>query len=439
VLGSVRVAGRRRLQVQEQKTGSKTWIWADEWAIGDFPDGSSDSPVSAPSSSPAISEPQASLAPSVSRRPVGSPTVAQVLAVGSGTDFSQAEKNALAQALERTIGVMVDAETIVRDDQLVRDEILTYTKGYIQEYSVLRSWQQDGITHVEVFARVSVSKLTERLKVKAASEQELDGRLMQVQVELEQQYEKNACEMFRKAVADFTPDKVFKLAVADKPDGERTDGEVTLTIRYTVTADLNAWENIYRAVKPLLERICLASTRVRFPEQNFYDMYQWLYSQYKALQQQSRLGPRLALYGGGSRAGDGIYFDVYLCPDWLSDELYAVHRQHLAYQVQLALLDDHDRVVAKVRARPSRWHQFNPNEQGTYGLCAAPLPCPWWDEGLPPGYLGAPFSRLAPDSARKQARKFSLERATSSESTEAIRLTVQDLGCVTKYAATWTR
>jgi len=447
VLGSVRVAGRRKLQVQEQKTGSKTWIWADEWEISDLADGGFDSRVSAPSSSSAGGELQASLAPSDSRRPVASPRVAQVLAIGSGTDFSQAEKNALAQALERTIGVMVDAETIVRDDQVVRDEILTYTKGYIQEYSVLRSWQQDGITHVEVFARVSVSKLTEKLKTKAASEQELDGRLMQVQVELEQQYERNARDMFRKVVEDFTPQKILRPAVVEKPEMERASTAVKLIVPYTVTADLNAWEGIYLGMKPLLKRISISSKTDVFsrktPTTQVFDR--------KRFEDTPSSHVLIFFYAGRPPTGEKIFLDGYLLPNWLKPEIAALVHCHNAQHLTIKLLDEGGDLITEARASALNGEasSFLLN-RSWYCDFIAPLSHDSWEKAFPlwsPG-VTAPCCLGCPDHCRggcplgeKKIAPFSKrwERAVTNEFTATFRITLEQLGRLKRCAVTWTQ
>ena len=48
---------------------------------------------------------------------------------GVGTDPDKAVQNAFSQAIEQVVGVLVDADTVVKNDQLIRDEVLTYSRG----------------------------------------------------------------------------------------------------------------------------------------------------------------------------------------------------------------------------------------------------------------------------------------------------------------------
>jgi hypothetical protein len=63
----------------------------------------------------------------------------------------------------------------------------------------------------------------------------IPGQLFAGQIFQERLSEEAAKHMFRKAVADFTPDKILKLAVTGKPKVDRTDKGAKLTIHYTAT------------------------------------------------------------------------------------------------------------------------------------------------------------------------------------------------------------
>lgn len=56
---------------------------------------------------------------------------------GQGTTKEEAIRNALRNAIEQHNGSMVDASTEVVNDELVKDEITTGTRGNIEKYKVL--------------------------------------------------------------------------------------------------------------------------------------------------------------------------------------------------------------------------------------------------------------------------------------------------------------
>ncbi len=64
--------------------------------------------------------------------------------------------DALKQAVEQARGVMVKAETLVKDFTTVRDEILSQSRGFVKRYEILqeKTMEKDKIYRVEIQAYV---------------------------------------------------------------------------------------------------------------------------------------------------------------------------------------------------------------------------------------------------------------------------------------------
>ena len=88
----------------------------------------------------------------------------EVVVTGVGIDPDKAMQNAFSQAIEQTVGLLVDAETAVKNDQLIRDEILTCSRGYMEKYEVVSRWQESGLHHAKIRAVVARDKLVEKLR-----------------------------------------------------------------------------------------------------------------------------------------------------------------------------------------------------------------------------------------------------------------------------------
>ncbi len=96
-------------------------------------------------------------------RPV---TVTGVAAIVQGaTDIARdaALQDALRQAVEQTVGTMVESETLVQNFQLVSDNIYTKTKGYVKNYKVLGERQEGTLYKVSVQAVVDIGNLEKDL------------------------------------------------------------------------------------------------------------------------------------------------------------------------------------------------------------------------------------------------------------------------------------
>ena len=333
-----------------------------------------------------------------------SPLVA-VVATGVGDTPDTARQNAFSNAIEQVVGALVDAETIVRNDQLVRDQVLTYSRGYVESFDVVASWEQDGLHYCRIRADVSADKLGQKLDTVNVALREVPGQMFAHQIIQQQLSEEAARQMFRKATADFAPDKLLELAVLGKPEVERTDAGAKLTIHYAATADLEAWEHIRANVKPLLDRICLGKTTLQVASDQGGRL-RWDFA--AAL---PRTDCHSYLYSGESPEGSVIYFDAYALPAWMEPEIAGIAARHANCQIRIVLLDQADRVVAEASVPAARTPlvvRLNTKTQRYLSSSMAPLP----------------YS--------------SRQYVATVESTHVFHLTVAQLGQVAKCAAMWT-
>lgn len=100
-----------------------------------------------------------------------------VVATGYGTTVREATKAALRSAVEAVVGTMVDATTLVENDKLIEDEILTYSAGMIAGAKAIGEPKKssDGIYSVKVKASVRKGKLEEKLRAASTVNVALDG------------------------------------------------------------------------------------------------------------------------------------------------------------------------------------------------------------------------------------------------------------------------
>lgn len=77
-----------------------------------------------------------------------------VTVTGTGMTPSDAESDALRAAVENTLGVLVDSETLVQNSMLIRDQIYTQSRGFVTDYSVVNREQVAGGWRVTINATV---------------------------------------------------------------------------------------------------------------------------------------------------------------------------------------------------------------------------------------------------------------------------------------------
>lgn len=103
-----------------------------------------------------------------------------------GTSKDEAVKLALRSAIEQTYGAFVSSNTVLLNDELVKDEIVTVSSGNVKEYKELTSNKlPNGRTYVTLQATVSISNLIKFAQSKGAKV-EFDGANLAMNIQLEE-------------------------------------------------------------------------------------------------------------------------------------------------------------------------------------------------------------------------------------------------------------
>ena len=89
-----------------------------------------------------------------------------VKSVGRGVGINETEalKDAYRDAIERAIGLYVDAETVAKNDEIVKDQILTQSNAYITHYDKIKTTNiSGGLVEVRIVATVKKRALTTKV------------------------------------------------------------------------------------------------------------------------------------------------------------------------------------------------------------------------------------------------------------------------------------
>ena len=82
---------------------------------------------------------------------------------GVGTSEDDSKKAALRDAIEKYLGVYISGKTVVEKSQLISNEILAYSNGYIESFDVLQISKEDNLVHVKVIANIRQEQLITKL------------------------------------------------------------------------------------------------------------------------------------------------------------------------------------------------------------------------------------------------------------------------------------
>ena len=84
----------------------------------------------------------------------GSALAKNVTVTGNGLTPAEAENDALRLAVENTLGVLVDSNTLVEKGAVINDQIYTNSRGFVTDYRVVNRQQSGGIWSVTIDAVV---------------------------------------------------------------------------------------------------------------------------------------------------------------------------------------------------------------------------------------------------------------------------------------------
>ena len=183
-----------------------------------------------------------------------SPQAKEVIVTGVGTDPEKAIQNAFSQAIEQTVGLLVDAETVVKNDELIHDEVLTYSRGYMEKYEVVRRWQEGGLHHAKIRAVVARDKLVEKLRGMKLAVQEVSGDLASRQINFDVKNEEQAAEMFKKALAGFDMAKLTNVAIVGKPEIKREGSSASVRVKIQLSPDKARWNELAKDLRQILAK-----------------------------------------------------------------------------------------------------------------------------------------------------------------------------------------
>lgn len=180
-----------------------------------------------------------------------------VVAAGIGRDDAGATKDALSNAVRQAIGEFVSAETLVKNDDVVRDQILTYSDGFVEDYDLIGKPQQTdgGLISITIRANVKRSKLLEKVKASNISIADFNGKALFSEVVTQQERKQSALEL---AKAKFS-NVQFPLFLATAGTPRFDENQDCVVVPVTLGVDRIKYIKLEKDISAVLDQICTES------------------------------------------------------------------------------------------------------------------------------------------------------------------------------------
>ena len=191
-------------------------------------------------------------------------------AEGSGDTPEEALKDAFRAAVRSAVGAYVDEDTRVENDEVITDQVLTHSRGCIDNYEKLSEKSEDGVTHVTIRAVVKPDEVVNCLRKANVAMTDLSGEQFWANVTSKRQEEKDAESLLRKALEGF-PENCLKAEPIGEPRQDHNETLTRLGITVRLAVDPQAYQTFSRELQRVLEQIAKRKreqeTATRFEKQ----------------------------------------------------------------------------------------------------------------------------------------------------------------------------
>ena len=128
----------------------------------------------------------------------------EVQATGAGATEDEAFKQAVVDAVRQVVGTLVSAENVVKNDRVIKDEVLTLSDGFVEKVlNQDKTKLDDGTWQVKLKCVVRKGQLYGKLQEANVPTVKFDGVSMFADVVSQSNFRQDAHKMLAKAVRDF--------------------------------------------------------------------------------------------------------------------------------------------------------------------------------------------------------------------------------------------
>ena len=261
----------------------------------------------------------------------GSPDSAKqssfIRASGTGASFEAAKDAAFRKAIEERVGVLVLGERAIADYRLIKDEILSFSAGYVDDYRVVERKKIGDMWLVTADIWVSSSRITNRIFIGANARDELPGMRAAESFDSFIEQRRQADRLLSKLLSGFPQDAlVIKFQGTDVEfDAERN---ALMTVNYNLGWNQNYLIALAETLAQLEDgagRNASPSGKIRLnykqPEDwlgtfdTFYFKDKILFTQIKDRFKREHVGIRLQILNNDTV----VFEECWLDSDWTRD------------------------------------------------------------------------------------------------------------------------
>ena len=193
----------------------------------------------------------------------------QVIAEGVGATAEEALKDAYRNAVRQVVGAVVDAETLITNDEVIDDKVLTYSGGFIKDYEEVAGSKkvESSLHRIKIKARVERGNVIAKLRSANITVKEVNGKGLFAEAVTKLEAEKDAAALLEKQFEGF-PQSCITVTVIDEPVIEEKTAEKA-KVKFAVQIEPDQ-----KAYKAFSERLVLVLDKLSTEKGEFTVKYE---------------------------------------------------------------------------------------------------------------------------------------------------------------------
>ncbi|MFC1744429.1 hypothetical protein ACFL35_10585 [Candidatus Riflebacteria bacterium] len=195
-----------------------------------------------------------------------------VIVSGSGLNQTSAIKVALKGAVEQAIGTLTDSETIIKNDEIISNKILSYSDGYVKKWEMIGTPRRssDGLIHLKIKAIVKKDKLIQKMKEYGFIESKVDGKSLFAEAFTKIQRRVDGKQLFNNLFKNILTNQTLLRAQVISNRLVKGSDPAEIEVKVQITFDFNAYKKKFI---PKLLKVFDAICKKKFDEYIYTNMH----------------------------------------------------------------------------------------------------------------------------------------------------------------------
>jgi hypothetical protein len=185
-----------------------------------------------------------------------------VVVTGAGLSADAALKNAFTIAVEQTVGTLVDAKTLVSQNDKIEEQVITASNGFVKSYQIVRQWNEGGLIHCRITAQVKVQELQEKLETAKIATVAAHGPNLAARIYTQEAAHEGAKQLLAKYLAAL-PEQCLRVSAGEvTPANTQQLRTHRLKVPLALWVEQQAYATATNQIKMVLDRYAVAKLEV---------------------------------------------------------------------------------------------------------------------------------------------------------------------------------